>query len=68
MRRDVSFEIDRLNSSGPRSLAGVGKVNESLELSDRMKEMKAGDRDSGQENGQEGKDGSKECRREGEEE
>lgn len=31
--------------AAPQSLAIVSKVNESLELSDRMKEMKAGDRD-----------------------
>lgn len=44
-------------------MARVSKVNESLELSDSMKEMKADDGDRGQENGQEGKDGGKKCRR-----
>lgn len=44
----------------------VSKVNESLELSDSMKKIKAGDRDRGQQNGQEGKDGRKKCEREGE--
>lgn len=47
----------RLNSSGPQSLVKVSRVNEGLELSDSMKEMKAGDRDRGQGNGQEGKGG-----------
>lgn len=63
MRRDVSFRIGRLNSIGPQSLARVSDVNERRELSDSMKETKAGDRDRGQENGQEGEDGRKKCRR-----
>lgn len=40
----------------------VSKVNESLELSDSMKEMKAGNRDRGQENGQEGERRQEEMR------
>lgn len=43
-----------LNSIGPRSLGRVSGVNESLELPDSMKEMKAGRRDRGQEDGQGG--------------
>lgn len=65
MRRDVSFRIGSLHSSGLQSLVRVSKVNESSELLDSMKEMKAGNRDRGQENGQEGKDGRKKCRGEG---
>lgn len=64
MRRNVSFRIGRLRSSALQSLARVSEVNESLELSDSMKEMKASDRDRGQEYGQEGKDSRKKCRRE----
>lgn len=46
-----------LNCRGPQSVVRICKANESLKLSDRMKGMKVGDRNRGQENGLERKDG-----------
>lgn len=67
MRRDISFRIGRLNSIGPQNLVRVSQVNESLELSDSMKEMKTGNGDRGQEYGQEGEESTAKTQVSGEE-